>query len=72
MLRIIIVLAVLFFLTGLVMHPPVTLSDTAPVTILAYTIGQPQPIVRSVDLTPVLGLVAIGVFLSWFAKQGER
>lgn len=70
MVRIIIVLAVVFFFAGLFLNPPISRGPAVSGG-LGIALDN-QPIVRSVDLTPVLGLIAIGVFASWLSKRGGR
>ena len=70
MVRIIIILAVVLFVAGLVINPPVT---PGPSMQGGFGIAlDNHPVARSIDLSPVLGLVAIGVFVSWLSKQGGR
>lgn len=70
MLRIIVILATLFFVAGLFLNPPIS---SGPAVQGGFGIAlDNHPVVRSIDLSPVLGLVAIGVFASWLSKQGGR
>mgnify|MGYP007024645277 FL=1 len=69
MVRFIIILAVVFFVAGLVINPPISSGPAVPG---GFGIAlDNQPVVRSIDLSPVLGLVAIGVFVSWISKRGR-
>lgn len=70
MLRIIVILAALFFIAGLIINPPISSGPAVPGG-LGIALDN-HPVVRSIDLSPVLGLVAIGVFVSWLSKQGGR
>lgn len=62
MTRILLFLAGLFFLVGLFLKPPISSGPSGP-ALFSYTVGDPQPILRSIDMSPFLGLVVIVIFV---------
>jgi len=70
MVRIIIVLAAVFVVAGLFLNPPVSSGPSAAGG-FGFTLDN-QPVVRSVDLSPLLGIGTIALFVSWIAKRGGR
>lgn len=69
--RIIIVLAAVFVVAGLFISPPVTSGPSTAPALFGLALDN-QPVVRSVDLSPLLGIGAIALFVSWLSKRGGR
>ncbi len=71
MVRIIIILAVVFFLAGLFLNPPISSGPSAAPAGFGIALDN-HPVVRSIDLSPLLGIGAIALFMSWLSKRGGR
>jgi len=71
MVRIIIALAIVFAFAGLFISPPVSSGPSTAPALFSLALDN-QPVVRSVDLSPVLGIGVIALFVSWIAKRGGR
>lgn len=71
MVRIIIVLAIVFALAGLFLNPPISSGPSQAPALFGIALDN-RPVVRSVDLSPLLGIGVIALFVSWIAKRGGR
>lgn len=67
MIKTIFFLAVVFFLAGLLLNGGLPVSDGP--AMFTYTIGEPGPILARYDISPLLGIVAVAIFLKWMMRR---
>ncbi len=71
MIRTIIIIACCFYLAGLFLNPPIGAGPSTVPALFSLALDN-QPVVRSVDVSPTLGLLVIAVFIFWLKRGGAR
>lgn len=71
MIRTIIIIACCFYLAGLLLNPPIGAGPSSVPALFSLALDN-QPVVRNVDVSPALGLIAIAVFVVWLSKRGKK